>query len=328
MVESGHTESDAVESPSFGATASLYMASLVCPGIVWAYKRHYLRSVLVTVGLLSLWIAYAFFWLSLKFNPIWPTFWFIIVWGILLILNAHDAAVAPVRRFALRPGIVLGVCTMLGWFVPLIALASLFFRFGGSFVQVNSASMFPTVLPGDLVWVDRQIYNLHWPRPSDVVVYRSLDSQEIRMGRVVGFPGDVIEYRDGELHFSRYQMMHGLIEEEYALRFQQLTGMLPSYADAQFESLGGDGIVYPVAGLLPSDENKRFDGEEWVVGEGQLFVLNDNRGHIDDSRVFGPIRYDQLVGMPLYILNNNSFQGAASENRIGMLIQKPRIVDE
>ena len=111
--------------------------------------------------------------------------------------------------------------------------------------------MEPTLLAGDVVLVVRTGGELVRGR---LVVVRPPTVQgsdgTARIKRVVGLPGDVMEFYEGSLH----------INGEY-------------YPEPY---LGG---LPQVLGLEP---------ERWEVGEGELFLLGDNRAHSDDSRSYGP----------------------------------------
>lgn len=68
---------------------------------------------------------------------------------------------------------------------------------------VSSASMSPTLLPGDFVLVNRLAYRLHPPRRGDIIVFRfpQADGREFAK-RVVGLPGDVVGEQDGRLYVN------------------------------------------------------------------------------------------------------------------------------
>ena len=59
-------------------------------------------------------------------------------------------------------------------------------------------------------------------------------------------------------------------------------------------SLGGRAVVKRVAGL--PHERVQADEREWTLGEEQFFLLGDQRAHSHDSRVFGPVTREELIG--------------------------------
>nr|WP_044022718.1 signal peptidase I [Bacillus sp. SG-1] len=102
----------------------------------------------------------------------------------------------------------------------------------------------------------------------DIVVFHR-DEQQDYIKRVIGLPGDRIEYKEGTLY------VNGVPVEE-------------SYLDEQKEKLHGD-------------LTKSLTLEETAVGqatvpEGHLFVMGDNRRDSTDSRHIGAIPIEEIVG--------------------------------
>lgn len=301
---------------------ALYLASMLCPGVVWATKGYIARSLIINAGFVLAWMLYFALWMMWKFYPVGPTVWFVLWWLLLLYLNARDAARAPLRRDVPMSSMTNSVFSMLTWFAPMALLMTFAATQIATVVTIQSGSMFPTAVPGDLLWVDRSIYRRQWPTRGDVVVYRGAEDGRVYMGRVVGLPSDLISFEDGTLVDSGASVGYMPIDEPFASQFARSTGYPPEYVHAQYEVL--DTVVYPVSGLGASDSGHDFDGHEWKVGDGELFVLNDNRGHVDDSRVFGPIEYDQLIGMPLYVLWSGTSDKRLRKTRTGGVMQYPR----
>ena len=59
-------------------------------------------------------------------------------------------------------------------------------------------------------------------------------------------------------------------------------------------SLGGQAVVKRIAGL--PKEQIRFGGREWQLGEEEFFLVGDHSEHSLDSRIFGPVNRDEMVG--------------------------------
>jgi len=129
---------------------------------------------------------------------------------------------------------------------------------------IPSPSMEPTLEQGDRVLVNKLAYKFHDVHRGDVVVFErppgtsngADDEIKDLIKRVVGVGGDRIESRDGSLYVNRE-----LIDEPYL------------------------------------EPGTRTDvPEAIVVPDGQVFVMGDNRENSEDSRVFGPIDEDTIVG--------------------------------
>ena len=149
--------------------------------------------------------------------------------------------------------------------------------------RVDGSSMFPNLHDGDMLLVNRNAYEsfdlytfVDWipgiehadakefkpfddPARGDVIVFDPpVASSKPYIKRIIGLPGETVEIRDGNVYID------GELLEE-------------SYIDA--------GIT----------ECTR-ECEPWVVPEGEIFVLGDNRQNSSDSRVFGPVPIDAVLG--------------------------------
>ena len=60
------------------------------------------------------------------------------------------------------------------------------------------------------------------------------------------------------------------------------------------DALGGRALVKRLIGL--PHEPVEVDGRRWRLGDDQFFLLGDQRGQSDDSRTFGPVRRQELLG--------------------------------
>ena len=143
--------------------------------------------------------------------------------------------------------------------------------------KIPSGSMLPTLQIGDHLLVNKFLYGLrvpflqlrvldfHQPERDDVVVFiYPQDPTKDFIKRVKGLPGERIEivnkrlYIDGERQDDAY------------------------------------GYYEPVAGN--SGHNPRDNYPAFVVPEGHVFVLGDNRDHSHDSRFWGPVPIEDILG--------------------------------
>jgi signal peptidase I len=136
--------------------------------------------------------------------------------------------------------------------------------------QIPSASMHPTLLEGDRVLVNKLSYDLHDVHRGDVVVFSrpagmsaGPDDPDDLIKRVIGLPGDTIQTKDGDVYIN------GRVLEEPYLE----------------QGTVSDGIDVPV-----------------TIPEGEVWVMGDNRGDSQDSRVFGPIPADSIVGRAFVVM--------------------------
>ncbi len=134
-----------------------------------------------------------------------------------------------------------------------------------AFYVVDGSSMIPTLNDGQMVAVNKIVYNLKEPGYGDIIVFytdRSGQQREL-IKRVVALPGDTVLITDGKLYVNDQ-----LVEERYI----------------DFETGG--------------DYGPR------VIEPGELFVLGDNRRPAGswDSRQFGPVQLTDIIGRADFII--------------------------
>lgn len=160
--------------------------------------------------------------------------------------------------------------------------------------QIPSGSMLPTLKIGDFILVNKYHYGLRLPvlnekvvalndpQRGDVVVFRYPKDPAVNyIKRVVGLPGDVVRYQDKTLYVNGVRQPKKLLAE---LPPRQPQVLLYS------EALGD------VAHEIYNDIQAPNRVGEWVVPPGHYFVVGDNRDNSNDSRYWGFVADDLLVG--------------------------------
>jgi len=227
--------------------------------------------------------------------------------GVLWLLDA--AIFAPRRRQALQVAQAQGdlpeaqqkaLLRQPGWadtsksmfpvlFVVLVLRSFLYEPF-----QIPSGSMLPTLKIGDFILVNKYHYGLRLPvlntrfisnndpQHGDVIVFRYPEDTSINyIKRVVGVPGDLISYRDKVLY------VNGVPQS------QELLARLPPNRP---EQLLLNETLLDVPHRIYRDIYRPVINGEWRVPEGQYFVLGDNRDNSKDSRYWGFVPEELLVG--------------------------------
>ena len=171
---------------------------------------------------------------------------------------------------------------------------------------IPSGSMRPTLLEGDVVFVDRLAYDakipltdrvvarLHDPQRGDVVTFSSPRDGTRLIKRIVGLPGDVVELRGDRLRvngqaaeYRRVQAVSETLADDYTVPALRATEQLA----------GRQRTVQFLQGV-----GARRDFGPVTVPEGQYFMLGDNRDNSEDSRFIGFVPRHLLIGRAQRVL--------------------------
>jgi signal peptidase I len=132
-------------------------------------------------------------------------------------------------------------------------------------VTVVGVSMVPTLRNADRYLLNRWILYLRTPHPGEVVVLRDPSANCLAVKRVVGLPGDFVFLRDGKVFVNGRK-----------LREPYLSAGTPTFPYSRVKEQG------------------------FKCGEEQFFVLGDNRNNSMDSRAYGPVPREKIVGTIIY----------------------------
>ena len=207
-------------------------------------------------------------------------------------------------------------------FLPVLLVVLLVRSFLYEPYRIPSGSMRPTLEVGDFIFVNKFSYGLRLPvtntriadlgspKRGDVVVFKlPSDSSANFIKRLVGLPGDVIEYRGKRLRINGELIK---VSEPLPEDF----GNLFSIEKAE-EVLGAakHDVYY-----IPSQRGREGT---YTVPEGHYFVMGDNRDNSRDSRYPGVsfIPEDRLVGRAELIWFNWDIPGVPKWARIGDAIR-------
>jgi len=136
-------------------------------------------------------------------------------------------------------------------------------------IVVDGDSMMPTLNDGDRMIVNKIGYKLGEPDRFDIVVFHAPEGKDY-IKRVIGLPGDTIEYKDDQLYINGKAY-----DEPY----------LDEYKSEITE------------GTLTQDFTlQEIDPTLEVIPEGYVFVMGDNRRYSKDSRHIGIVNEDELIG--------------------------------
>ncbi|HEV2583803.1 MAG TPA: signal peptidase I [Ktedonobacteraceae bacterium] len=205
-------------------------------------------------------------------------------------------------------------------FFPVILLVLLLRSFLAEPFHIPSSSMVPTLLVGDFILVNKydygirlpvlhtKIINVGEPKRGDVVVFRYPgDTSVDYIKRIVGLPGDHIVYRNKTLYIN------GVMMQKDALG--AYSGPDADGAELNREHLGD--VVHQTL-TIPGQYSREG---EWTVPEGEYFAMGDNRDNSSDSRYWGFVPEQNLVGKAFFIwMNIDAFKDSSLWHRVGNTI--------
>jgi len=188
-------------------------------------------------------------------------------------------------------------------FFPVLAIVLVLRSFLAEPYQIPSESMVPTLEVGDFILVNKYAYGLRLPvlgtkildvgepRRGDVMVFIPPHDPRYFIKRVIGVPGDVVRYENHALYINGERADYELVST-FEVYLPSLNAALP--VREYLETFSGDThrvYRYPV----------REPSGEWEVPPGAYFMMGDNRGRSEDSRVWGFASEDQIVGKAVAI---------------------------
>jgi len=192
--------------------------------------------------------------------------------------------------------------------------------------RIPSGSMFPTLLIGDHLFVNKLAYGatvpfselrlpgFSEPKRGDVVVFEvarplnKIGGRDIKpvdlvpegtptedfVKRLVGLPGDRIAWRDGRIFVNDVALEVGPTDQQFVDDSGRSFAM-------SWEDLGNCRHSILSDATSHGRRESRLDRGSWVVEPGRYFMMGDNRDNSNDSRVWGTVRFQELKG-PAVIL--------------------------
>jgi signal peptidase I len=192
--------------------------------------------------------------------------------------------------------------------------------------KIPSGSMIPTLLVGDLILVNKYHYGIrlpvinkkivanHEPRRGDVIVFRfPRDTSVDYIKRVVGLPGDEVSFRNQRLSVNGQEVPlqslppPGFYDEStlrYYPEFKEKLGDVEHriLVDPSAQRIFGADGAY----AFPYRDNCRYSAEGVTcrVPEGHYFMMGDNRDNSEDSRFWGFVPDENIVGKAFFVWMN------------------------
>ena len=209
---------------------------------------------------------------------------------------------------------------------PVIAFVLVLRSFIYEPFQIPSGSMMPTLLNGDFILVEKFAYGIKdpvWrsqlvdtgkPKRGDIAVFKYPVNQQIDyIKRVIGLPGDTIKYsadkqlciqKAGKNTCHHVALAHGK-ESVFTANGYPLIQL-----DEKLGQVDHQILINPFSPNSISQYKPRPGIAEWVVPEGHYFAMGDNRDNSADSRYWGFVPEENLVGKAVAIWISFEFDRA------------------
>lgn len=206
-----------------------------------------------------------------------------------------------------------------GSFFPVLLIVLLLRSFLFEPFQIPSASMVPTLKVGDFILVNKfsyglrlpvvgtKVVNIGEPERGDVMVFFPPDDERYFIKRVIGLPGDKVELVNNVLYVNGQQMQQTALPP--------VLGEDPNYVQV-IESLGDVDHVIRKAKIAG-----RFGRHYSItVPEGHYFMMGDNRDNSSDSRAWGTVPEQNIVGKAVAVwMHWETFFSLPRFDRVGKI---------
>ncbi|ADC89368.1 signal peptidase I [Thermocrinis albus DSM 14484] len=212
-----------------------------------------------------------------------------------------------------------------GWLKELviILLVVLFIRtFVAQAYNIPSGSMQPTLLVGDFILVNKLVYRFSEPRRGDIVVFHWPKDPSIDfVKRIVGVPGDTVEIRGTQLYING---------KPVPMRFVGRGNDMGSPV-LKYEETLPNGVTHIVQ-FYEDPPFPRMDFGPITIPDGFYFVMGDNRDNSEDSRYWGLLPRENIVGKVFVIyfsgevppLNSTDVNALTGIRQILLALLNPR----
>lgn len=212
-------------------------------------------------------------------------------------------------------------------FFPVLLLVWVIRSFLVQPYRVPTGSLEPTIMPGDFIALNQFAYGLrlpvaNWkfvnieePKIGDIALFRAPPEPNVLyIKRVIGTPGDHIIYKDKVLTINGKEA-----HQEDAGVDIDFEGGAATPVHVKLETLPNN-ITHKI--FVRDEQNGKSDNFDIVVPKDSYFMMGDNRDASNDSRYWGFVPEENLVGKAFYIwFSWDSEKYRVQWNRIGMSVK-------
>lgn len=214
-----------------------------------------------------------------------------------------DACILAPKRSTKEPALVEYARS----FFPIFLIVLLIRSFLVEPFRIPSGSMLPTLWVGDFIVVNKFIYGLRLPvlntkivpiqepKRGDIVVFHHPIEKVDYIKRVVGVPGDKILYVNKRITLNGKPLTYEALPERFVER-----GRVAEMLQERFDQTKHT--------ILNNPDWMQEGRGEWLVPPRHYFVMGDNRDNSNDSRVWGMVSDNLLVGKAFAIWLSLDFE--------------------
>jgi signal peptidase I len=207
-------------------------------------------------------------------------------------------------------------------FFPVILLVFMLRSFLFEPFRIPSGSMIPTLEIGDLILVNKYEYGIRLPvvnkkiieigqpKRGDVMVFRfPLNPTQDYIKRVIGIPGDRVEYIDKRLTINGQTVPTEPIEPYYEPdRMQYYPQFVERLGELPHRFIVTESVPPGLSGGFPHTHPGACQysggGVVCLVPQGHYFMMGDNRDNSEDSRYWGFVPDENIVGRAFFVWMN------------------------
>ena len=189
-------------------------------------------------------------------------------------------------------------------FFPVLVIVLILRSFLMEPFQIPTGSMIPTLEVGDFILVNKYAYGVRLPiigtkiievddpDRGEIMVFIPPHENKYYIKRVIGLPGDTVRYEDKNLYINGE-----LIDQEY---------VRPITVDTSIGDLAGTLFTETINGVEHAIQHigaagRRRARTTWVIPNGHYFMMGDNRDNSADSREWGTVVEQDIVGKAVAI---------------------------
>ena len=214
--------------------------------------------------------------------------------------QAQDKVQAAVAELAREPLIIEYAKS----FFPVLLIVLILRSFLVEPFQIPTGSMIPTLEVGDFILVNKYAYGVRLPvigtkimdvedpKRGEVMVFIPPHEDKYYIKRVIGLPGDSVRYEDKHLYINGE-----LIDKDYVRDIEVETGIGPLSGTLYTETLGD--VAHAVQHI--DAVGQRRARTTWVIPNGHYFMMGDNRDNSADSREWGTVSEENIVGKAIAV---------------------------